>query len=84
MELALSGLALYILTNAINWIGSKLGKEIDKWRIVVVLSLLLGGVYYYFQQFQPVALEQVVAFGVGAFGASQGIWLVLNNLFAKK
>lgn len=84
MEVALTGLGLYILTFVVNKISKYFGAEVDKWYIIAGLAFLTGLVYYIIQSKAPGALEEASVFLGGAFATSQAIWLVFNNLIGER
>jgi len=79
MVSALTGLAIYLLTEVSRFITRVTGKTISMKWIVAFFSVIAWAIYYYFLNFNPEARKQVVSFVSGAFATSQGIWMLFEK-----
>ena len=84
MEIVLTGVAIWLLTELTKYITKATGKQVSTKLVVVLLSLIAGSVYYYFQQTNPALIEEAIKFCTGAFASSQVLWMMLEKFFASK
>jgi xanthine/uracil permease len=52
--------------------------------IILILSVIAGGVYYFFKQKYPELLEEVWTYTLGVYGISQIVYNYIFALFEEK
>lgn len=80
----LVGAGIWLLTQLVWFINTKIKTKISLRMVVVILSLIAWGIYYWIEINNPDLIEKLKVFVVWAFASSQAIWMVVDKFLPKE